>query len=179
MSAKYAIILNYEQRFIVSVVFQMRANIPQPLWHLFIPFRFLFEFVAARRDIKRISTIYLFVRNLALDAVHQAGDDQIDSRLEMERRIREWLSKHQLYSRNLSEKYLALAELLMSHYTRLLKAEGRSYESLVRNAYGNRADYESFQQQLIAMENNIEQIPAKQLEIHAARTKETQQIFAE
>ena len=45
--------------------------------------------------------------------------------------------------------------LLIDHYLKLLDAEGRSYESLVKNTYQAKEDYEAFLRELTLAEKAV------------------------
>ncbi len=160
---KYLLILAYEERNARSVALLIRALIrashPPPAWHYLIPFKFVFEFLSARREIRKFSMDFLFLRKLVLDAardIGEGGNRQVRD-AEVEESIRKWCSSNKLYSESMHQKQLALAALLFDHYSALLKAEGKSYESLIRGAYKTRAGYESFLRKLTAAEREIDQ----------------------
>jgi hypothetical protein len=191
---KHTLILDYEEQFAKVVAFKIRASHSKPVWHFFVPFMMVFEYLATKKAFGLFVRNFLFVKKLALDAARDTIDaeDRQNTPAEMETRIKEWLSTHTLFSPNLHRKQTALAKLLFEHYSLLFRAEGKRYEHLVKNAYVNRTDYESFLQKLSAIENEIDhivvqmrgetaelksQISVKQEGIHTLRTKETNQIF--
>jgi len=191
---KYAAILAYEEQFAKIVALQIRASRPKPVWHFFVPFMMVFEYLAAKKEIGLFVRNFLFGRKLALNAARDTidGKDRQNKPAEMGLQIREWLSANALYSPHMHQKQIALADLLFKHYSLLFKAEGKGHASLVRNAYVNRVDYESFLQKLSATENEIDrltlqmrgesaelesQISVKQKGIAALRAKDTNQIF--
>jgi len=194
MSGKPAAILAYEEQLAKNVALQIRAGQPRPLWQYFVPFKFLFEIFAAKREMSWFSKDFLFVRKLALDAARDIveGQDRQESLAEVGAAIKDWLSSHALYSEELHQKQAALADLLCTHYSRLLLAEGKDHTFLVRNAYGSRAEYESFLRRLAAAESEIDrvivamrgqsaglqaQMSAKQRAVTTLRAKDTGGFF--
>lgn len=164
MSKKYSLILAHEERGARSMALLIRALIrashPPPAWHYLIPFKFAFEFFSARKEIRIFSTGFLFLRKLVLDAARDIGEGENRQvrDAEVEESIRGWCSSNKLYSEDMHQKQLVLATLLFDHYSAMLKAEGKNYESLTRGAYETRADYESFLQKLTAAEREIDRV---------------------
>jgi len=83
--------------------------------------------------------------------------------------------------------------LLLDHYLKLLEAEGNSYESVVKNAYQTRDNYEAFLRELTLTEKAVnraaiqtvgktetasELISGMEKATEGIRTKEAEKIFA-
>jgi hypothetical protein len=108
--------------------------------------------------------------------------------------MKQWLSSSNLYSERLHRKYMDEIDLLVDHYSRLLHAEGKSYRALVNHAYGTRAQYEVYLQQLSGAEQDVdralaeirggaeeiwERLRVEQIQVMELRTKEVKHIFLE
>ena len=89
---------------------------------------------------------------------------------------------------------MAQVNLLIDHYARLLKAEGDSYQSLVKNAYKMQKRLEAFLQKLTVAEKETDRavigalgeteeiwdsMLTKQTVMDEMRTKEVRKIFLE
>jgi hypothetical protein len=157
---KYSAILAHEGLFAKSVALQVRVRmLRQPYWHYFVPFKFVGEFFAARRDIARFKETYLFVPHLALDAARrilQSADRETETR-EISGKLENWLATHGFSSPDVFQKQLHRAILLIDHYLSLLRADGRDYETLVKQAYKTRTNYDAVLRQLASTENEIDQ----------------------
>lgn len=190
ISKKYNSIVTYEEQFAKTVALKVRASREQPFWHFFIPFKFFFESRAIRLFVKN----FLFVRKLSLDAARDAlnGEGRQKRLTEIDKDIKDWLFSITLYSDSVHQKLMVMANLLFDHYYLLLKAVGKNYESLLRDAYTSRVNYESFLQKLSTIENEVDQailayrgisaelrlqMDIKQKAIYTLRSKETHRIF--
>ncbi len=170
LNKKYRLIADEERSFIRSVVIYMRAKMGHPFWHWLIPFKAVFEIIATRRMVDEYSKNVMYVKQLALDSAFHLNQDQDRSALEqdMERRIQSWLENLQLYTDSIFQKQRELARVLLEHYDRLLKSDGKSYQELVKHAYQSSTEYETFlhkiSQQELKIDDEVFQIASGQVE---------------
>ena len=140
---------------VVLNVFYLR---PTKLWQNLIPGMFLFDFLRRGSAVRRYTKKYMFPRNLALDAVRDLssgfGTDAVDRRVQ--ERIEAELQPLQLPSTALAHAYHGLIKLLTEHYGRLARAQGETYDQLVRNAYPTAGEYENHLRLLTAAENDVD-----------------------
>ena len=61
-----------------------------------------------------------------------------------------------LYSEELLKAHLSFTDVLIEHYSALLKAGGDSYYLLVGAAYPNRENYQSFLEKITTAENELD-----------------------
>jgi hypothetical protein len=156
---------------------------------------FIFDLIRRTSEIKRYSTLYLFPRKLALDVAFAAsqGEDMKRGLSEAEEEVRGWLTSLQLYSARLLRGHREQIRVLIDHYSKLLKAMGSSYHSLIRNVYGNREHYDVFLDQLASAEEEVDQsiaeikgenqniwdrLRAERVQVEALRKKEVNKIFS-
>ncbi len=197
---KYNLILSQEESFARAVASGFMVRRPLVLWHLLIPFMFVFHLITFKKEIENFAKNFLFTRKLALKAAQEItqgiskDEDKQNKMMQIADEIKDWLMSQKLYSTRLHHGQIAQVNLLIDHYSQLLNAEGDNYYSLVRNAYLTRSNYEAFQRQLTLTEKEIdtavfvilgetnrvwEQILTKQRVIEELRTKETERIFFE
>lgn len=148
-----------ETQFIKRVVYLMRAHTQRPWWHMFIPFKFLLEHLARRRDFRAFSGTHLYLKQIALSAAYRdvktGNPDIINS--ETEARIRDYrVHVQKIKSAEIYELLTAWVNLLRDHYRLLLSAEGRSYFALVKNAYSSEKEYQEFFARLKKIEAKID-----------------------
>ncbi len=127
---------------------------PKPItvWEVTIPFIFVFNYFKRKGAREMFVKNFLFTKELAL----QAAFDMIkknERRKSVMSRIKEKTSdiltsdKQGIYSEKIRRKQMAEIELLIDHYSTLLKAEGKNYNALVEDAYQNREKYTIFLEQ--------------------------------
>ena len=79
MQTKYGIILSYEESFARAVATRMIIMKPLSVWHLLMPFVFIFDFFQRKKDTEIFARNFLFTKKLALDAavaINQGEDRQ-------------------------------------------------------------------------------------------------------
>lgn len=158
MQTKHGIILSYEESFARAVATKMIIMKPLSVWHLLIPFVFAFDFFQRKRDTEIFTKNFLFTKKLALDAavaINQ-GEDRQSQLAKIENETRDRLTLQKLYSWGIHQGQVKGVNLLIDHYSKLLEAEGDSYQSLVKNAYQTRDNYEAFLHQLTVIEKEID-----------------------
>lgn len=115
-----------------------------PRWTLVLPSR-LGPYLAFRRDLRMTRRNLLFTRKLALDAARDviAGKDPALAMGSVERATRNLLDREKrgVYTEKVRRKQLMEIELLLAHYLRLLRADGRNPKDLVRACYPDRKAY--------------------------------------
>ena len=130
---------------------------PQKMWQNLIPGMFIFDFLRRTTATRRYTKKYMFPRNLALDAIRalSSGEskESVDHRIEQ--RIEAELHPLHLASPGLARAYHRVVDLLVEHYDRLVRAQGDSYDGLVRSAYPTPGEFNDHVNQLAAAEQEI------------------------
>lgn len=156
----YRLLIDQEKTFAKRVVYIMRAETPPPWWHLLIPFRFLLEYFAFRKNVRQFTEKYLLLKRMALSAALNAVQhgDWDRSRQEMHSELRDfWMHSQKIQSRELYEHLVELADLSMDHYRKLLETGEMDYTSMIRRAYGRPSEYRDHLEQLGQTEAKIDQ----------------------
>lgn len=159
MQTKYGIILSYEESFARAVALGVIVREPLTVWHFMIPFVFIFDFFRRKRDAEIFTKNFLFTKKLALDAAFDIskGEDRQSQLAKIESQTRDRLTSQKFYSWKIHQGQMKEVNLLVDHYSKLLEAEGDSYQSLVGNAYKTRENFEAFLRQLTSIEREIDQ----------------------
>jgi hypothetical protein len=199
LSRKYRWISQEEQHFLRTLASYMRARTPQPFWHWLIPFKFALEMLARNRITEDLSQNVFQARQLALDRAYdlQQRADRESVLQKLEASLQQWLQGQNLYTQDILDKQLQLAELFLEHYSRLFQAQGKGYKQLVQEAYADPSEYESLLHQASSLEQDIDEqvlqvagskaadpsrlkrnIRIKQQALQETRAKEVQRIFA-
>jgi hypothetical protein len=95
---------------------------------------------------------------LAIDAAQRLaqGYEKAAEYSRISAEIQKWLSSLNLYSTQLAQAQQRAVELLITHYSKLLNAEGNSHDELIENAYTSRETYETHVRELKAAEADID-----------------------
>lgn len=193
---KHDILLFYEETFARNLATGVIVRRPIILWHILIPFMFIFRILSMKRETETFAQNFLFIRKLALDAALNItkGEDRQARIARIEKETRDRLDSQKLYSTRLHRGQMTVVDLLIDFYSKLLNAEGSKYDALVKNAYHCRSNYEAFQKQLTLAEKEVdnavlvvlgeaygawEEILTKQTVIDQLREKERDRIFSE
>ncbi|MFQ5851984.1 MAG: NF038143 family protein [Candidatus Binatia bacterium] len=194
MEKKSDIILFAEESFARAVTLGTVVKRPLSVWHYLIPGIFILDFLRRTSEIKSYTKHFLFPRKLAIDAARDLNDgEDRKSRLSpVENEISEWLKSLKLYSSALHQAKMEEANVLIDHYSKLLNADGDSYNSLVRNAHKSRENYEAHLCQLAEAEKEVdravveklggtgnirERLAAKQAHLEELRKRKVDEIF--
>jgi hypothetical protein len=162
---KYNLILSAEEQFAREVTLGAIVARPPSAWFYLIPGMFIIDYLRRGSAIRKYTQHFMFPRNLAVDAARAIiqGEDEASVRSRVEKDTGVWLSALSLYSEELLKAHLDLLDVLIEHYSALLKAEGDSYYLLVGAAYPNRENYQSFLEEITAAENAVDRQVIEQL----------------
>ncbi len=140
-----------EERFAYALSEKMFEKPQANVWMILIPIIIVYHMYRHQQyisDRKSFSENYLLTRKQVLDetfSAHVRNNGIHADALMAKSNIPGKASSH----------YKRWVELLSGHYRDLLKAEGDSYDTLTRNAYGNRTHYLLFLHQLNRVENRF------------------------
>ena len=166
IDTKYDSIIAHERRLAKAIASKV-VNLPDvTVWSFMIPLVFIINFFKYKRASETFALNFLFTKKLALDAaldIIMNEQNRQDALAGIEDRTSQILDsdKQGIYSNEIRKKQMNEINLLLGHYLKLLEAGGKSYESLVRNAYQNREEYEVFLQELIQAEKAVNQAAIK------------------
>jgi RNA processing factor Prp31 len=158
---KFNQIFNYE-RLVGSSVASRVIKVNQiGVWEFLIPVVFILHFMRNRQNREVFIQNYLFTKQHALEAAHKmlkkgASREAVLSPVKDKTQFLLTAPETQgIYSDNIRRQQLNEIELLLDHYHRLLGADGRDYNALIRAAYGNRQSYLEFHEQLKSAEKKV------------------------
>ncbi|MEW6673337.1 MAG: NF038143 family protein [Thermodesulfobacteriota bacterium] len=141
---KHQIILEHEQKFADRLALQVLDRPKLNVWMILIPIIFVHYFYRMQRfNSGRIAFAenFMIIRKRALDEALDAVQNEKSAKVDRSA----WLLKlpEALHGPNLK-----MLELLVSHYTDLMRSEGESIEALIRSAYQTRIQYLLFVNEL-------------------------------
>lgn len=194
MRKQYDIIVSAEKEFARAVALGVLVTGPVSVWQTLIPFMFILDFLRRGGVVRLYVNNFMFPRKMAIDAALDinSGEDREKRLVRVEEETREWLNTLKLYSQGLHRNQVEVILLLIEHYERLLNADGETYNSLVKNAYNNRENYETFLSRLSLTEKEIdraiieqsgesknlcEKLLAEQLQVEKRRKINADEIF--
>jgi len=156
---KYDIITHAEEQFAREVGLGVVYLRPLSVWHYVIPGMFLIDFLRRGSTIRKYTETFMFPRKLALQAARNlsAGYNQADIDSHLATELKNWMAALHLDSHDLVKAQTGAVNLLIDHYTKLLRAEGDSYYDLIQNAYPSRESFEGYMHQISAAENEVDQ----------------------
>lgn len=189
-----SLLLEVEKEFARRVVYLMRAYTPKPWWHIFIPFKFVMEYISLRKEKRDFTEKHLLFKRMALEAAFhtvESGKPE-ENKQEMHSKLKEfWFQNQQIESGQLYERLVKMIDLLLEHYIRLMKTGERDYGMMIRKAYGLRADYQNFFDRMERVEAEIDRalvealglkwpdlyMQIKQRSIKEVRSREVRETF--
>jgi hypothetical protein len=190
----YNIILAAEEQFAREVTLGVIVSRPLTVWHYIIPGMFIIDFLRRGSAIRRYTKHFIYPRKLAIDAAWalSEGEDKFSLNSRLEEDTSTWLNSLNLFSPELVQTHLELIDVLTEHYSKLLKADGDTFDLLIENAYKNRDNFKVFIDQITAAEKAVdekvieklggnekvkEKISAEQQQIDKRRQKILDHIF--
>ena len=197
IDTKYNIIHSQERRLAKAVAKRVVKMPEVTVWAFMIPLIFLFNFLRYRRAVEIFTLNFLFTKKLALDAaldIIKEGQSRQDVLARIDDKTRDIMATDMkgIYSEKIRRKQMNEINLLLDHYLKLLEAGGNSYESVVKNAYQTRDNYEAFLRELTLTEKAVnraaiqtvgktetasELISGMEKATEGIRTKEAEKIF--
>lgn len=156
---RYRLVLSREQVYSRKVAIQVIEKPKLSVWMVLIPILFLhyiYRYQRFQAGVEEFAREFVYTRKLALDAALnsiKSGIGKPDAIL----RASDFYNKTGLADKaaGVRQKQMKEIEVLFDHYERLLKAEGDSYESLLRHAYVTGAGYMQFLSQLQKAEREV------------------------
>lgn len=157
---KFNIILFREQRMARAIA--LKAIRPKPLsvWEVMIPVIFIMGYMRAKADREVFSQNMLFTKKMALEAAFdmiRKESPKAHALMKIEHKTKDLLSSvpDGIYSEGIRQEQLREIELLIDHYIKLFRADGKDYSALVLRVYPQREDYLNFQKALSALEKQV------------------------
>lgn len=168
LKKKFDLILSREQR--MARVIALKAIRPKPLsvWEVTIPVIFIMGYMRAKADREVFSQNMLFTKKMALEAAFdmiRKETHKADALIKIEHKTKELMSSLPagIYSEGIRREQLKEIELLIDHYLKLLRADGKDYPALVLGAYSQPKDYLDFQQALSSLEKQVARAASRTL----------------
>jgi hypothetical protein len=173
LDTKYENILSQERSLGRTVANAVIGQNPVAVWDVLIPIVFLFSFLKYKRARETFALNFMFTKKLALEAaidMIKRGETKEAAMTRIKEKTGQVLASDQkgIYSSKIRQRQMREIDLLIDHYHRLLKAEGKNYPSMVKNAYGSRKDYAAFLKQLDQVEKEVNRAATQALRTSSA-----------
>jgi len=159
LTSRYELVLSRELGLAHAVANKV---VDKPLisaWMILIPIVFV-QYLLSSRELRAVAQAFarefVLTKRLALEVALEmernglAKEDAVTSRLSAE-----WGDETEPAKKEIREQQRREIELLVDHYLWLLRADGDSYPSLVKLAYGGRTAYAGFLERLHAAEGEV------------------------
>ncbi len=179
LDTKYKSILSRERSLAKAVASAVIETPTISVWEVTIPILFLFNFLRFKRARETFSLNFLFTKKLALEAAFEMvakGRTREEAKFTIREKTGNILAadKKGIYSSKIRQRQMNEIELLMDHYSRLLKAEGKDYPAMVKNAYVTHEEYGVFLRELQRAEKAVNQAA-----VQTVRTQSAGQIVSQ
>jgi len=160
IDTKHDIILSQERRLAKAVARRVVKTPDVTVWAFMIPLIFIFNFLRYWRAREAFVLNFLFTKKLALDAaldIVKKGQSRQEVLAQIDDKTGDILTSDTkgIYSDKIRSKQMNEINLLLDHYLKLLEAEGKSYESLVKDAYQAQDNYAAFLHELTLAEKQV------------------------
>jgi hypothetical protein len=173
LDTKYENILSHERSLAKTVANAVIGQNQVAVWDVLIPIVFLFNFLRFKRAREIFALNFMFTKKLALESAFDMTKKG-QSKEEAMGRIKDETShilasdKEGVYSIKIRQKQMKEIELLVEHYHKLLRTEGKDYESMVKDAYKSREGYATFLKQLELAEKDVNRAATQTLRTSSA-----------
>jgi len=133
---------------------------PLTVWEMMIPLVFIHNFLRYKRTREVFTLNFLFTKKLALEAAFDTvkkGQSRQQAMARIKEKTRNILAadKKGIYSQKIRQRQMKEIELLIEHYRKLLQAEGKDYNSMMKNAYRTWEEYSAFLEQIRRAEKEV------------------------
>ena len=158
---KFNQIYNYERLIGSSVALRVIKSKPIGVWEFMIPVVFILHFMRNKQNREVFIQNYLFTKQHALEAANKmlkkgiSREEALSGVRDKTRALLTAPETQGIYSEGIRQQQLNEIDLLFDHYHKLLGADGREYDTLIRTVYGNRQSYLVFHEQLISAEKKV------------------------
>lgn len=134
-------ILKAEEAFAREVALGVVVTRPLNGWFYLIPGMFIVDFIRRQAAIRNYVSLYMMPRRLALESAQRIwyGANPTAVREDMESQIGLWIASQGHRHPDLINVQMALVELLLTHFGKLLEAPNQDYHQMVRSAYRQRS----------------------------------------
>jgi Fe2+ transport system protein B len=160
LKQKYERILARERSLANTLARSVIRPKPFGVWDIMIPMVFILNFMKNKQAKELFIQNFMFTKKLALQATY----DMLKNGRSLEEVMAQIKEKTDtvletetegIYSDSIRQEQMKEIDLLIDHYSRLLKTDGKDYIPLVVNAYQNRQNYTAFLKQLETAEKNV------------------------
>jgi hypothetical protein len=154
---KYDLIINQEKLFAYSLAKEMINKPETSVWMILLPFLFvyhMFNIQKYKNSIHDFANNFLTTKQKALDMALEELKTGHKANLTLENCFPQMDSANDKQVR-VCEKQLKEIQILHKHFLRLLKARGKTYESLVKSGYSRGGDFRLFLNNLTSAENEV------------------------
>lgn len=160
LDTKYESILAKERLLAKAVAIAVVKARPLTVWDVTIPIIFILNYMKHKEARELFIQNFLFTKTLALEAaldMIKKGHRREDVMSCIEDKTSKIFAsdKNGIYSEEIRRRQMKEIDLLIDHYLKLLEAEGKDYNSLMKNAYQGQKDYTNFLGQLKGAEKAV------------------------
>lgn len=156
----YRQILSQERAWARSVAASAIKKRPFTVWEVMIPVLLIISFTKTKGDREVFVKNLVFTKELALKAaleIAETGKTKREAMIPIRETTRELLTTvdPSLYSEDIRQCQMQEMDLLVDHYSRLLKVDGEDFPALIKAAYPDRKQYLAFLKRLGDIERQV------------------------
>lgn len=158
IDTKYHLIISQERRFANTLATKVVDRPELSAWMILIPIIFIHYFYQHQRFRAAMEITckeFMFTKQTALDAAMEIVQNGTPKAEALAAHFPEQEEGYAEEAQKIRQEQLKEIELLIDHYTKLLKAEGNDYQLLLKSAYRTRTDYARFLDQLQRAEKAV------------------------
>lgn len=160
LKQKYECILARERALANRLARSVIRVKPFGVWDIMIPMVFILNFMKNKQAKELFIQNFMFTKKLALQAAYDMlkngrSLDEVLAQIKEKTDAVLETETEGIYSERIRQEQMKEIALLIDHYTRLLKTDGKDYMPLVANAYQDRQNYTAFLKQLETAEKKV------------------------
>ena len=143
-----------------AVAFEVLGGYQAGVWDFVMPPLLIFNLFRHKRKREAFILNFLFTKKIALETARDMVEQDLPHETAMQRaeeatgRVLAADTKG-IYADKVRQRQLREIDLLARHYYRLIMAEGKTYEDMVRGAYPERREYLDFVRRLNQAEKEV------------------------
>ncbi|MFN2267342.1 MAG: NF038143 family protein [Desulfonatronovibrio sp.] len=157
LEEKNELIVGQEKIFTYTLAKELIPKPETSVWMILLPFLFvyhMFNIQKYKNSIHDFAANFMNTKNKALDMALQELKSGQKAEISLEKCFPQVDSANDKEMR-VCQKQLKEIEILYAHYLKLLQARGKTYESLVKDAYSRGGDFRLFLNKLTNAESEV------------------------
>ena len=165
---QYKCIVSKERSLARAIAFSVEKPAPLSVWDVMIPVVFILNYLNLKQARELLTENLFFTKGLALEGTlkmlkHNQSKEMVMSEIKKKTDHIMASDSEGIYSKNIRDCQMEEIELLINHYSKLIKTNAKDYDAMVLRAYERQEEYWVFIKRLEESEKKVSDAAKKTL----------------